>query len=43
MIDDLLLENGATYLLAKSCEFKTYRRGFYKNSDRAVGKRDILF
>lgn len=46
MIDDFTLENGATYLLAKShvSDSKPTVEDFYKNSDRAVGKKgDILF
>lgn len=46
MIDDFTLENGATYLLAKShlYDSKPSVDDFYKNSDRAVGKKgDILF
>lgn len=46
MLDDFTLENGATYLLAKSHlkEERPTDDFFYKESDRAVGKKgDILF
>lgn len=46
MLDDFTLENGATYLLAKSHlkENKPTDEEFYEKSDRAVGKKgDILF
>ena len=46
MLDDFTLENGATYLLAKSHlkDDKPSDDEFYKNSYRAVGKKgDILF
>jgi len=46
MLDDFHLENGATYLLAKShlIDEKPTEEIFYDKSDRAVGKKgDILF
>ncbi|MFV8339785.1 phytanoyl-CoA dioxygenase family protein [Flavobacterium sp. LB3P21] len=46
MLDDFTLENGATYLFAKSHlkEDKPSNEEFYEKSDRAVGKKgDILF
>ncbi len=46
MLDDFTLENGATYLLAKSHleEAKPIDDYFYSNSDRATGKTgDVLF
>ncbi len=46
MLDDFTLENGATYLLAKSHlkDDKPTNENFYEKSDRATGKKgDILF
>ena len=46
MLDDFTIENGATYLLAKShrASEKPNEKEFYEKSHRAVGKRgDILF
>jgi hypothetical protein len=46
MLDDFTLENGATYLLAKSHlkEDKPSNEVFYDKADRALGKKgDILF
>lgn len=46
MLDDFTLENGATYLLAKSHlkDDKPTDEEFYEKSDRAAGKKgDILF
>jgi len=46
MLDDFTLENGATYLLAKSHlkDEKPTEAMFYEKSDRVVGKKgDVLF
>jgi hypothetical protein len=46
MLDDFTLENGATYLLAGSHTKpdKPESETFYKNADRAIGKRgDVIF
>lgn len=46
MLDDFTIENGATYLLKGSHKMpnKPTEDYFYKNSDRAIGKKgDILF
>jgi len=46
MLDDFTLENGATYLLAKSHlkEERPSDKLFYEQSDRAIGKKgDVLF